>query len=78
LEGAVSSELPTPLIVYAAFLEHECAGSNPRGRKSKYERGISMAADDEDLPARYLLYAGAVILVIATVAITALLFLFHR
>ena len=78
LEGAVSSDLPTPLIVYAAFLEHECKGSNPRGRKSKYERKISRAADDEDLPAGYLLYAGAVILVIAAVAITALLFLFHR
>lgn len=77
LEGAVPSDLPTPLIVYASFLEHECKGSDPRGRKSKYERGISVAADDEDLPTTYLLYAGAVILVIATVGIIALLFLFH-
>ena len=76
LEGAVSSDLPTPLIVYAAFLEHECKGSDPIAWKSKY-RSISMAEDDEDLPATYLLYAGAVILVIATVAITAWLFLFH-
>jgi hypothetical protein len=77
LEDAVSSDLPTPLSVYAAFLEHECKGSDPRGRRPKYERGTSMAADDEDLPTTYLLYAGAVILVIATVAIIALLFLFH-
>jgi hypothetical protein len=78
LEEAVSSDLPTPLSVYAAFLEHECKGSDPRGRRPKYEKGISMAAEDEDLPTKYLLYAGAVILIIATVGIIALLFLFHR
>jgi hypothetical protein len=50
----------------------------PERPEVEYERGISVAADDEDLPTTYLLYAGAVILVIAAVAITALLFLFHR
>ena len=76
LEGAVSPDLPIPLIVYAAFLGHECKNSSPTGRKRGI-RGSQMAADDDDLPAIYLLYAAAVILVIAAAAVSTFFIIFH-
>ena len=53
LEGAVSPDLPIPLIIYAAFLAHECKNSSPTGQNRKI-RESQMAADDDDLPATYL------------------------
>jgi hypothetical protein len=76
LEGAVSPDLPIPLIIYAAFLAHECKGSSPTGQKRKI-RESRMAADDDDLPTTYLLYAAAVILVIAAAAVSTLYIMFH-
>jgi hypothetical protein len=76
LEGAVSPDLPIPLITWTAFLGHECKSSNPIGRKRKI-RESQMAADDDDLPTTYLLYAAAVILVIAAAAISTFFIIFH-
>ena len=76
LEGAVSPDLPIPLIIYAAFLAHECRSSRPTGQKRKI-RERQMAADDDDLPATYLLYAAAVILVIAAAAVGTFFIIFH-
>jgi hypothetical protein len=76
LESAVSPDFPIPLIIYAAFLSHECKSSSPTGRKQGI-RGSQMTADDEDLPATYLLYAAAVILVIASAAVSAFSIIFH-
>jgi hypothetical protein len=74
LEGAVSPDLPIPLITCAAFLGHEC--KSPTGQKRGI-RGSQMAADDDDLPARYLLYTAAVILVIAAAAVSTFFIIFH-
>ena len=76
LEGAVSPDLPIPLIICAAFLEHECKSSSPKGQKRKM-RESQMAADDDDLPATYLLYAAVVILVIAAAAFSTFFIIFH-
>jgi hypothetical protein len=76
LEGAVSPDLPIPLIIWAAFLGHECKCSNPIGQKRK-TRESRMAADDDDLPTTYLLYAIAVILVIAAAAASTFFIIFH-
>jgi hypothetical protein len=75
LEGAVSPDLPIPLIIYGAFLGHECKSSSSPGRKRGI-RGSQMAADDDDLPATYLLYAAAVILVIAAAAVSTFFIIF--
>jgi hypothetical protein len=76
LEGAVSPDLPIPLIIYAAFLGHECKGLSPTGQRRE-RRENHMAADDDDLPATYLLYAAAVILVIAAAAASTFFIIFH-
>jgi hypothetical protein len=74
LEGAVSPHLPIPLIIYAAFLAHDCKSSTGQKRKIRESR---MAADDDDLPTTYLLYAIAVILVIAAAAASTFFIIFH-
>jgi hypothetical protein len=76
LEGAVSPDLPIPLIIYAAFLAHECKSSSQTGQKRKI-RESRMAADDDDLPTTYLLYAVAVILAIAAAAASTFFIIFH-
>jgi hypothetical protein len=76
LEGAVSPDLPIPLIIYAAFLAHECRSLSPTGQKREM-RESQMAADDDDLPTTYLLYAVAVILVIAAAAASTFFIIFH-
>jgi hypothetical protein len=76
LEGAVSPDLPIPLIICAAFLEHGCKCSSPTGSRRKV-RESQMAADDDDLPTTYLLYAAAVILVIAAAAVSTFFIIFH-
>jgi hypothetical protein len=76
LEGAVSPDRPIPLIIYAAFLGHECKSSSSTGRKRGI-RGSRMAGDDDDLPTVYLLYAAALILVIAAAAVSTFFIIFH-
>lgn len=76
LEGAVSPDLPIPLIIWAAFLDHECKSSNPIDPKRAIGES-QMAADDDDLPTTYLLYAAAVILVIAAAAVSTFFIIFH-
>ena len=76
LEGAVSPDLPIPLIIYAAFLAHECKSTSATGQKPEI-RESRMAADDDDLPTTYLLYAVAVILVIAAAAASTFFIIFH-
>ena len=76
LEGTVSPDLPIPLVIWAAFLAHECNRSSPTGKKRKI-RESRMAADDDDLPTTYLLYAAAVILVIAAAAVSTFFIFFH-
>lgn len=79
LHGAVSTDFPSLLNIGDAFFRHACEESTSLfwcSVRSKHLEFL-MALDDDDVPASYLLYIVAVVVVIGLFVVGAFVFVFR-